>query len=990
MPAGILCDVSRGVVSKAFAGREAELAMLMDVFAMAEKGTPRTVLLGAEAGGGKSRLVAEFTSRVAARSRALVGECAELSSAGLPYAPFAAALRMLVRVCGAAEVKALLPGQGTTELAALLPLFGQAPSGPDPETARLRLFELLLTLLEALAEQQPVVLVIEDVHWADEPTCDLLSFLVRNLREAAVLMVVTHRSDSVRDHSMRRLLAGLSRVGSVTRMELPRLSRDQVAEQLQGILAREPAPALVDAVYARGGGNPLFTEALVNSYGAVDPGLPWAIRDLLLGLVEELPEQTQQVLRTAAVCGGRVGHALLAAVTSLDDVGLAARLRPAVAANVLIGDDDGYVFRHELIREAVTGDLLPGERAHACRRFAEELEAAPSLSLDGKADVQVARHWLGARDIQRAMTAAWRAAESARASFAYAEQLMLLEQVLQLWDQVTDPVADTSNDHVSVLILAADAARWAARPERGLDLVETALAEAGQQGNSERRASLLRRRAWLQHELLRTGQIGDLRTALTLAPAPGQERSLILAQLCWALLSEDRHSEGLLFARELYDMAGQLGDVETQVEAELVLATIGAHMGDDTVIVLQRAYESAVDTGSARLEAWACLMLTDVLEGLGKHEHAIQAAREGLGRARQLGLTRPIAARIAGNLAESLTSTGQWDEAVEILDEILTMDLPPLGRAWPAQIRAEIAVARGQYDIVARVLQELWALPAAAHTEAQRLLPLLRLELDYNLALGDVSAALANVRKAIDRDLTAHPRYAWPLLTAAMRACDDASAAGLARRAADLPSLREALVRQAAGMARENPVHHARATTFAAEAQPRAGGRSRVGGAPRDGGPQLTGGWDAAATAWETVGQPYPLSYALFRGAAAAAAVGDRAGVSSRLGRAAGLAGQLAAGPLLDQISHLARRARITQPCPGDDGQATATPFGLTAREEEVLRLVSAGRGNREIAAELFISPRTAGVHVSNILAKLNVPTRGEAAAVAHRLRLFD
>src|SRR5262249_25274208 len=203
---------------------------------------------------------------------------------------------------------------------------------------------------------------------------------------------------------------------------------------------------------------------------------------------KDLPEPAQQLLRTAAVGGSRVDHALLRAVTGSDDAGLTAALRPAVAANVLIGDADGYAFRHDLIREAVLGDLLPGERAHAHRRFAEELAAIPAAGPPGHAAVQTALHWLGARDVERAMTAAWRAAASAGASFAYAEQLMMAEQVLQLWDQVPYPARQTGTDHVSVVMLAADAARWAGQPQRGLELADAALARLAGPGGTGRRA----------------------------------------------------------------------------------------------------------------------------------------------------------------------------------------------------------------------------------------------------------------------------------------------------------------------------------------------------------------------------------------------------------------------------------------------------------------------------------------------------------------------
>jgi DNA-binding NarL/FixJ family response regulator len=212
-----------------------------------------------------------------------------------------------------------------------------------------------------------------------------------------------------------------------------------------------------------------------------------------------------------------------------------------------------------------------------------------------------------------------------------------------------------------------------------------------------------------------------------------------------------------------------------------------------------------------------------------------------------------------------------------------------------------------------------------------------------------------------------------------MQACADASATDPARRGGEPARLREDLKAQAASIERQSPAQHAHAATFAAEAA-------------RADGSQDLAGWDAVVAAWEAAGQPYPLSYALLRAAGAALASGRRDAAVTRLRQAAGLAGPLAAQPLQQQISQLARRARLQLASQGSsqDVGGAAVPFGLTAREQEVLGLVAAGRSNREIAAELFISPRTASVHVSNILSKLSVTSRGEAAAAAHRLHLLD
>jgi len=236
--------MASGMASPVFAGRAAEFRLLEQALDAAAGGMAGAVLIGAEAGGGKSRLVSEFTGRVRDRALVLAGGCVEVSAAGLPYAPFTALLRELVRSRGAAEVAALLPGRESGDLAVLLPEFGALPSGGDPEMSRARLFETLLALFEAVAERHPLVLVVEDAHWADRSTCDLLSFLVRNLRQASALFIVTFRSDDPGSAQLRPLLAGLGRMEGVWRVELGRLSRDQVATQLAGILGRPPASTL--------------------------------------------------------------------------------------------------------------------------------------------------------------------------------------------------------------------------------------------------------------------------------------------------------------------------------------------------------------------------------------------------------------------------------------------------------------------------------------------------------------------------------------------------------------------------------------------------------------------------------------------------------------------------------------------------------------------------------------------------------------------------
>jgi ATP/maltotriose-dependent transcriptional regulator MalT len=967
--------VSARRVSPVIVGREAEAGVLEGAFDAAADKMPQVVLVGAEAGGGKSRLVSEFTARVRDRALVLDGGCVPLGAAGLPYAPITAALRGLVRERGAGWIAGLLPGGDAGELAALVPELGSLSSGGDPEMARGRLFGLVLVLLEQLAAKQPVVLVIEDLHWADRSTGELLAFLVRNLRQAAVLLVATFRSDELGQAGpVRRLLAELGRLDRVTRLELERLSRGQVAAQLEAILGRPPDLAVASAVYERGGGNPLFTEVLLNPDGMLTPGLPGPARDLLLSAVAELPADCQRVLRAAAVGSTRVGHGLLAAVTGRDGEVLDAALRPAVTAAVLVTGEADYAFRHELFREAVLWDLLPGERAGIHRAFAEALQADPSLSLDYLPSVAEALHWRGAGEHQRALPAAWAAAGAACSVFAYAEQLQMLELVLDLWEGTPDAAAHVATDRVGVIEIAAEAARLAGGPERGLPLVETALSGLDEACGPELAASLLQLRAALRQQLLLLGQVDDLETALRLAQRPTRVRARILGQLVRALMMRDLYEQARPLATELQELALRLEDQGYQIEAQICLAQLDRH-DRDIMADLQAAAGAARRIGSGPLEMLARCEITNTLEARGEHETAIEAGREALGRAGQLGLARYVTAPIAGNLAESLVSAGRWGEALEIIDDGLSRNLAPFERECMLTCRGQIAAARGDQETAAWMVAELRSLPAT-EAETHRAFPLARLDIEVRLAGGDLDGALAVARTVPGVRAESDPRYLWPLLAAAMRACADATVTGQAGRTGDLATLRDGLEQRAAGTVQPGPVERAHTAVFIAEAA-RAAGRLDLAE------------WDAAAAAWDAIGQPYLLACALLQAARAAVGEGDRAAAVDRLPQAAELAARLGARPLQQEITRLARRARIDLPHAAGQARPVA-PFGLTARELEVLRLVAAGRSNQQIAAELFISPKTASVHVSNILGKLGVTSRVEAAATAHRLHLLD
>jgi predicted ATPase len=350
-----------------------------------------------------------------------MGSCVELGGEGLPFTPLADALRSLVQVTPAEELYAFL-GPARSELARLVPEL-------DPDAAlsaaalgeggTARLLELVLGVVQRLASDRPLLLVIEDLHWADRSTLDLVTLLVRALRDLRVLVVVSFRSDELhRGHPLRPLVTSWERVRSVQRVELERFSADEVAAQLEGILG-SPAPAhLLELVYDRSEGNAFLVEEIV---GAVQSGadanhLPVSLRDVLLARAERLSPFTQGLLRVAAAGGRSVPDRLLAAVAAVDEPGLDSGLREAVEHHLLVVDQTGhgYEFRHALTRDAIYGDTLPRERVRIHAAYADALSEDPALAeSDATVAAALALHWSAALDLPRAVPACVEAARLA-------------------------------------------------------------------------------------------------------------------------------------------------------------------------------------------------------------------------------------------------------------------------------------------------------------------------------------------------------------------------------------------------------------------------------------------------------------------------------------------------------------------------------------------------------------------------------------------------
>ncbi|WP_091599586.1 helix-turn-helix transcriptional regulator [Micromonospora krabiensis] len=961
----MLGAVTVRAASTVLVGRQRELAVLRDALARARAGEPTTVLVGGEAGVGKTRLLEEFC-RLAAEAgvRPLVGQCLELGEAGLPFAPFAAALRTVLR-CDGPQVFAGYEGDFARLLPELtrVPAAAGAPAGaPLSDAPRGYLFDLVADLFQRLADERPLLLVIEDLHWADRSTRDLIGFLVRAARPGRLLLVSTYRTDELqRGHPLRPFLAELDRARAVDRVELGRLDRDGTGAILADLLGAEPAARAVDDIHDRTQGNPFFIEELA---AAGDPigcaTLPDTLRDLLLARVDRLPEPAQRVLRIAAAGGTRFAHQLLAEVAGLPDPELEDALRAAVAAQLVVVDPDGdYEFRHALVREAVHDELLPGEHARLHARFAAAIEAQPHLVAAGRAPAEIAHHWHAAHDHPRALVTARAAARAAAERYAYAEQSRLMERVLELWELVPDAGRLLDMDHLAVLEETLTAAATAGDYQRALTLTRAAAAEVDTAAEPLRAARLLDRWGRMVSMLGKGDGAAELREAYRLASEgpDGPERMELLAATASQLARIDP-VDGVRIATEVLAAAEAAGMDAARLPIQMAVL---AHRKDSAELGLaeiRRAEASARAAGDVPTLVSALVYISDLLFELGRYEESAQAAADGVTEARRVGISRSTGAYLLSNRAEALVALGRWAEADRVCADAARLDPPGVAGLHWLQLRAGLRLAqgaRGADEAIGRALSFL----TRPYLHPHMRLPVDELRVEAALAVDDRFELRRAVEAALAVDsLPFYPRYAWPLLAAAARG---------ARHLDDM-----ALAARVAALAATVPVRFPPERAYAAQVTATV--------AP---GPDPLAAWRTAVAAWRVDGQPYPLGRALLSLAEAAAAAGERSEVAEAVQEVAAIAGQLGAAPLAEQAATLARRVGLRGAARGRPGDL------LTEREREVLRLVAEGHSNSRIAERLFISPKTASVHVSRIIAKLDVANRVEAAALAHRLNLL-
>src|SRR5215470_14671002 len=535
------------VTAGRFIGRTQELARLCHLLERAAEGDgePLVALVGGEAGIGKTRLADQLAAAANQHGmRVLRGGCVPLGEDGLPFAPVIEALRCLAGELDAAELEAVA-GPARADLGRLLPdLGGGGGAAPLPAMASAsqgRLFERLLGVIERLAAGAPLLWVMEDLHWADRSTRDLVAFLAASLRSGPVLLVLTFRSDELhRLHPLRGLLGELARNRRVQRLELARFTRAELAEQLAALLGADPPARVADDIYARSEGNPFFAEELLRAGAGRGPGaLPSSLREVLLTRVVRLGRGTQQLLRVTAAAGPGATQPLLAEVAGMDEGALLEGLREAVDQQLLLPEPggEGYVFRHALVAEAVYSELLPGERVRLHTALARALEAG--VEPGGPPAARAARlayHWSAAGDPPRALTASIQAAAAAEQACAFAEAQLQLERVLGLWHRVPGAEARAGTDRASLLSGCAEAAYAAGDAARAAELARQALALVDAARQPQRAGLLHDQLARCLRRLADPAALGEQQQAVRLVPpAVSTERARVLGSLAACL-----------------------------------------------------------------------------------------------------------------------------------------------------------------------------------------------------------------------------------------------------------------------------------------------------------------------------------------------------------------------------------------------------------------------------------------------------------------------
>jgi DNA-binding CsgD family transcriptional regulator len=955
-------------------GRAEELAALTGALDRAAAGAAAVMLVSGDAGVGKSHLVGALT-RIA-RDRGctvLVGQCAELGES-MPYLPLADALWT---GSGDPALRAALDDRPV--LRRLLPDAGD-DAVPAGDLGQQRLFGAVLALLGELGRDRPVVLVLEDLHWADRSTRHLLTFLSRVLQRERVCLVGTYRSDDLhRRHPLRPVVAELLRLPEVGAVELGPFGRGETAEYLASLGGDGAPPTAeeINRVHRRSEGNPFYAAELYTAARAGED-LPAGLADLLLARVERLSEDAARVVRAASVAGHRVDDEPLRQVSGLDEAAAGEALREIVSHRLLIPDGaQGYTFRHALLREAVYADLLPGERTRLHAAYAALLKRAPAVP--GRVAAGLAHHSLAAHDLPAAFAASVQAGREAEQLGAPDEAHEHYDRALSLWHAVPDPEAAAGTDRLHLELAAVRSSGRSGEPRRAVSRLRRLIEEADPA--DVRMGVLLREHLayYLDDAKQHEEALAVSREAIAMLPAdpPTPERASALATYVRTMLFEEVDPSLLAVAEEAVAAAraADAPDAEASALVSLGIYRESREADPEVGALFARARDLAIGAGNYQVGQRAAFHYARSVFDRGDLPAAVRAADDGV----RFALANGLGWSPYGSTLRCLQflihyTSGDWDEAGR-----LAADFPvQVVRPAEAQVSAYalfLEVARGE-DVAERLrwLEPVWPENDFIAYVARGLAA------EHALWQGDTGTALDHTAAALaalpPRDVAAIRIIATALWAHADRAVQ-ARASGDTGSAAESCEAADRLLEQARATASTTPDGRTRAWlgleghAWLARAEAE---HARVHGAND---PAL---WRKTLEAF-SYGFAYEVPRTRWRLAESLAAQGDREEALNEWRTALEEAESLGAAPLVRALNDLGTRARLTaqQPSPAEPASG-----GLTAREREVLKLVAEGRNNKEIAAALFISPKTASVHVSNILAKLDVTSRTQAAAKAH------
>jgi DNA-binding CsgD family transcriptional regulator len=977
-------------------GRDGELRRLLSLLDDAEAGRSVVALVSGDAGVGKTRLIGEVTRLAAGRGfTVLSGQCAELGDS-VPYLPLADALRGAAQSTGVRDALSSRPA-----LSRLLPEGGEGPIADSDRSglARQQMLGGVLGLLAELAAAAPVLLVLEDLHWADASTRDLVTFLSRMLHRERVALIGSYRTDDLhRRHPLRPVIAELQRLPSVIAVDLAPLNPSALAEHLTAT-----APGRIDAtelndIVSRAEGNAYYAEELLAASVTSDPAqhsiLPAGLAALLLNRVEQLSDATQQVLRAAAVAGRRADDELVRAASGLGAAEYEGAVREAVTHQLLVPDGtEGYVFRHALLREAVYADLLPGERTRLHATMCSLLADEQRLAMPGTA-AELAQHCLASHDIPGAFAASVRAGEDAEQLGAPAEAHRHYDQALALWERVTEPEKTAGMARGKLGLLSATNAADSGDVDRAVHLLRRlrqVLATQAERGGvpvDVKLASRIGERLAFNLMLIddpkaaaEAAEVARATIEATPADPPSSQYARALTTYAYALLMDvddnvarDWAERGIAAAR-----AADAPWVEADALVTMGLISNREGRNDEAIKLLTAAHKQAREAMMLGVELRSSYNLARAHLERGDLAIGGAVAHEGTKRALKTGLDMsPYGWELQHLHFQCHYADGKWDHAQEIADGF-PVRVTSAPEAYLSSMALFIDVARGNPAVQERRdwIEPFWTVHGFDSFIAHGLLA------EHALWQGNTEQALAESHAAIELDIVPPWGYSPSVIRPAAvalsaradravqaRASGDNQAAG-----AELTAAEELLriAREGAAFPKRPRFilgPEARGWLARAEAEYE---RAQGTNAPQ--------AWQAVLDAFGPA-YVYETARTRWRLAEALAEAGRRDEAEEQWRQAAQTADRLGAKPLRRALDDLGRRARIGS---APDLPDAAVLASLTSREREVLRLIAAGRSNREIASVLFIAPKTASVHVSNILGKLGAASRTEAAAIAHR-----